>query len=69
MLTSDTEVTEALSDGDRGTVFVRRCCSMRQAAVRKPIPVIRTADGEFRVEDTIKLLGGRSVMWELSQKA
>ena len=33
---------------------------MPQAAARKPIPdIIRTAEGEFKVEDTVKLLGGK----------
>ena len=60
VLTSDTEVTEALSDGDRGTVFVKETPFYATSGGQEAdTGVIRTADGEFRVEDTIKLLGGK----------
>ena len=60
VLTSDTEVTEALSDGDRGTVFVKETPFYATSGGQEAdTGVIRTADGEFRVKDTIKLLGGK----------
>lgn len=60
VLTSETEIVDALSEGERGTIFVMDtpfyAASGGQAA---DTGIIRTADGEFRVEDTIKLLGGK----------
>lgn len=60
VLTSETEIVDALSEGERGTIFVMDtpfyAASGGQAA---DTGVIRTAEGEFRVEDTIKLLGGK----------
>lgn len=60
VLTTETEITDALSDGDRGTVFVEKtplyATSGGQEADKG---YIRTADGEFRVEDVVKLLGGK----------
>lgn len=60
VLTTDTELTDVLSDGERGTVFVEKtpfyATSGGQEADKG---VIRTADGEFRVEDVVKLLGGK----------
>ncbi len=58
VMTTDTEITQALSDGERGTVIVEK--TPFYAAMGGQIGdtgVIRTKDGEFRVEDTIKLLG------------
>ncbi|MBA4701629.1 MAG: alanine--tRNA ligase [Ruminococcus sp.] len=60
VLTSETEIVDALSEGERGTIFVTDtpfyAASGGQAA---DTGIIRTAEGEFRVEDTIKLLGGK----------
>ncbi len=60
VLTTDTEITEALSDGEKGTIFVEKtpfyAASGGQEADRG---IIRTADGEFQVEDVVKLLGGK----------
>ena len=60
VLTTDTELADALSDGERGTVFVEKtpfyATSGGQEADRG---VICTADGEFVVEDVVKLLGGK----------
>ena len=60
VLTTDTELVDALSDGERGTIFVEKtpfyATSGGQEADRG---VIRTADGEFVVEDVVKLLGGK----------
>lgn len=60
VLTSETEIVDALSEGERGTIFVTDtpfyAASGGQAA---DTGIIRTTEGEFRVEDTIKLLGGK----------
>ncbi|WP_346910399.1 alanine--tRNA ligase [Faecalicatena orotica] len=60
VLTTETEITEALSDGENGTVIVKEtpfyATSGGQEADKG---TIRTAEGEFKVEDTIKLLGGK----------
>ena len=60
VLTSESEIVEALSDGETGTVFVENtpfyATSGGQAA---DTGVITTVDGEFVVKDTVKLLGGK----------
>ncbi len=63
VLTTETEVAEALSDGERGTVFVKETPFYATSGGQEAdTGVIRTAEGEFKVEDTVKLLGGKSVM-------
>ncbi len=60
VMTTETEITQALSDGERGTVIVQK--TPFYAAMGGQIGdtgYIRTKDGEFKVEDTIKLLGGK----------
>ena len=60
VMTTETEITEALSDGERGTVITGQ--TPFYAAMGGQIGdtgIIRTKDGEFKVEDTIKLLGGK----------
>lgn len=60
VMTTETEITEALSDGERGTVIVEK--TPFYAAMGGQIGdtgLIRTKDGEFQVEDTVKLLGGK----------
>lgn len=60
VLTSETELTDALSDGDKGTVFVHETPFYATSGGQEADHgIIRTADGEFKVEDTIKLLGGK----------
>ena len=60
VLTTETELVEALSEGQKGTIFVEEtpfyATSGGQEADRG---VIRTAEGEFQVEDVVKLLGGK----------
>ncbi len=59
-MTTETNLTEALSDGERGTVIVAQ--TPFYAAMGGQIGdtgSIRTKDGVFKVEDTIKLLGGK----------
>lgn len=60
VLTSETEVAEALSDGERGTIFVKETPFYATSGGQEADSgVIRTPEGEFKVEDTIKLLGGK----------
>ncbi|MCI5859269.1 MAG: alanine--tRNA ligase [Blautia sp.] len=61
VLTTDTEVTEAISDGEHGTIFVDETpFYATMGGQTGDIGVIRIGDSaEFTVEDTIKLLGGK----------
>ena len=60
VLTSDTEIIEALSDGQRGTVFAEETPFYATSGGQEAdTGIIRTAEGEFKVEDTVKLLGGK----------
>ncbi len=60
VLTTEEEVVEAISDGQKATIFVDEtpfyATSGGQTADKG---IIRTAEAEFMVEDTIKLLGGK----------
>ena len=60
VLTTETELVEALTDGEVGTVIVDQTPFYATMGGQEgDIGVITTADGEFRVENTIKLLGGK----------
>ena len=60
VLTTDTEVVEALTDGQTGTIFVKETpFYATMGGQQGDTGVIRSADGEFEVQDTIKLLGGK----------
>lgn len=60
VLTSETEIVEALSDGETGTVFVNETPFYATSGGQEAdTGIIRTGDGEFKVEDTVKLLGGK----------
>ena len=60
VLTTETEVTEAVSDGEKATVFVDETPFYATMGGQEGDKgVIRTADAVFEVEDTIKLLGGK----------
>ncbi len=60
VLTSETEIVEALSDGEVGTIIVEKTpFYATMGGQQGDKGVIRTAAGEFKVEDTIKLLGGK----------
>ncbi len=60
VMTTETEVTQALSDGEKGTVIVEK--TPFYAAMGGQVGdtgFIRAKDGIFKVEDTIKLMGGK----------
>ena len=60
VLTTETEIVEALSDGEVGTVIVEKTpFYATMGGQQGDKGIIRTATGEFQVEDTIKLLGGK----------
>ena len=63
VMTTDTEVTEALSDGESGTIFVRETpFYATMGGQNADTGEIRSADGSFVfcVEDTVNLPGGRA---------
>lgn len=60
VLTTETELVEALTDGEIGTIFVEETPFYATMGGQVgDIGTIRSADGEFKVEDTVKLLGGK----------
>ena len=60
VLTTETEVTEALSDGDKGTIIVDETpFYATMGGQNADTGVIRVGDSEFRVEDTLHLRGGK----------
>jgi len=60
VLTTETEIVEALSDGEVGTVIVEQTpFYATMGGQQGDKGIIRTVAGEFQVEDTIKLLGGK----------
>ena len=60
VLTTETEIVNALMEGQRGTIFVEKTPFYATMGGQEgDTGVIRTAGGVFRVEDTIKLLGGK----------
>ncbi|MCI8326296.1 MAG: alanine--tRNA ligase [Lachnospiraceae bacterium] len=60
VLTSETELVEALSDGEVGTVIVEETPFYATMGGQcNDIGSIETADGIFQVEDTINLRGGK----------
>ena len=60
VLTTEDEVVDALSDGQKGTVFVKETPFYATSGGQEADNgVIRTEDGLFQVEDTIKLQGGK----------
>lgn len=60
VLTTETEVVEALSDGDRGTIFVDETPFYATSGGQEADNgIIKCGDGEFVVEDVKKLLGGK----------
>ena len=60
VLTTEDEIVEALSEGQRGTIFVQETPFYATSGGQEAdTGYIRTAEGEFRVEDTVNLLGGK----------
>lgn len=60
VLTTETELVEALTDGEIGTVFVDETPFYATMGGQSgDIGYIRNADGTFKVEDTVQLLGGK----------
>ena len=60
VLTTETEIVDALTDGQMGTIIARQTPFYATMGGQEgDIGVITTADGEFKVENTIKLLGGK----------
>ena len=60
VLTTETEIVEALSDGDNGTIIVDETpFYATMGGQQGDKGIIRTANGEFKVVDTVKLLGGK----------
>ncbi|MCM1252368.1 MAG: alanine--tRNA ligase [Clostridium sp.] len=60
VLTTENEIVEALTDGEVGTIFVSETPFYATMGGQSgDIGIIRSADGEFKVEDTVQLLGGK----------
>ena len=60
VLTTETELVEALTDGEIGTVIVEETPFYATMGGQEgDVGVIVSSEGEFRVENTIKLLGGK----------
>ncbi len=60
VLTTQEEITEGLSEGQKGTVFVEKTPFYATMGGQEgDTGVIRTKDGEFKVTGTIKLRGGK----------
>ena len=60
VLTTETELVEALSDGEVGTVIVEQTpFYATMGGQQGDKGIIRTSSGTFEVEDTIPLLGGK----------
>ncbi|MDR1801301.1 MAG: alanine--tRNA ligase [Lachnospiraceae bacterium] len=60
VLTTEDEITDALSDGQRGTVFVEKTPFYANSGGQEAdTGIISAKDGEFVVEDVVKLLGGK----------
>lgn len=60
VLTTETELVEALTDGQVGTVIVEETpFYATMGGQNGDTGVITTADGSFEVKDTVKLLGGK----------
>ncbi|NBH24241.1 alanine--tRNA ligase [Lachnospiraceae bacterium] len=60
VLTTETELVDALTDGETGTIFVEETPFYATMGGQcADTGVITCPEGEFQVEDTVKLLGGK----------
>ena len=60
VLTTDVEIVDSLSEGQSGTIFVEETpFYATMGGQQGDIGTIKTANGEFKVNDTIPLLGGK----------
>ena len=60
VLTTETEIVDSLIEGQKGTIFVEKTPFYATMGGQEgDTGVITTANGVFRVEDTIKLRGGK----------
>lgn len=60
VMTTETELTEALSDGETGTIFVEQTpFYATMGGQNADTGIIRAENFEFVVKDTVKLLGGK----------
>ncbi len=60
VLTTETELVEALTDGEIGTIFVDETpFYATMGGQAGDIGIIRSESGEFKVEDTVTMLGGK----------
>ncbi|MFT3983710.1 MAG: alanine--tRNA ligase, partial [Lachnospiraceae bacterium] len=60
VLTTETELTEALTDGQMGTIIVDKTpFYATMGGQSADTGIITSANGEFQVEDTVKLAGGK----------
>lgn len=60
VLTTEEEIVEALTDGQVGTIIVKKTpFYATMGGQQADIGVISTADSEFTVKDTVKLQGGK----------
>lgn len=60
VMTTETELTEALFEGEVGTIIVGKTpFYATMGGQQGDRGIIRTAGGEFQVEDTVKLSGGK----------
>lgn len=60
VMTTEDEITEALTEGQKGTIFVEKTPFYATMGGQEgDTGVIKTANGVFAVEDTIKLRGGK----------
>ncbi len=60
VLTTETELVDALTDGEAGTIIVKETpFYATMGGQNGDNGIITCPDGEFQVEDTIKLLGGK----------
>ena len=60
VLTTESEITEAVADGQRATIFVEKTPFYATMGGQEgDTGIIHAADAEFAVEETIKLLGGK----------